>query len=163
MRTWFESLAPRERVMVTVCGIVVAIAVLWFLLWTPLDNRHEKLRADVGSWENGLAALQRVAELQGTAQQRTGGSPTTRSRTPVVIVDTTLRARGLSGALRGSQPTTSTGIRLEFENVAFDALVLWLGDLSNQHGMDVQAGTLQVAQREEPGRINATLTLERQP
>ena len=83
------------------------------------------------------------------------------NQTPVVIVDQTLRARGLDRALQRSQPTTSTGIRVELENVAFDDLVLWLGDLNAQYAMDVTTGTFSKPNRAEPGRINANLTLER--
>ena len=162
MRDWLDSLAPRERIMVLICAVVVALAVIWLLMWRPLDSRHDALRASVEDWETGLARLQRVAELRssgGASDQPLLGM----NQTPVVIVDTTLRARGLSGALRRSQPTTSTGIRVEFENVPFNSLVLWLGDLSSRYAMDVQAGSLSVPPRAEPGRNNATLTLERQP
>jgi type II secretory pathway component PulM len=161
MKDWLDTLAPRERIMVLVCAVVVAITLLWLLVWKPLDSRHDALRSSVSDWETGLAQLQRVAELRGS-DSSAGGSPNPGAdQTPVIIVDTTLRARGLSGALRRSQPTTSTGIRVEFENVAFNSLVLWLGDLSNRYGMDVQAGTLSVPAQADPGRINATLTLER--
>ena len=162
MKDWFETLAPRERIMVTVCAVVVVLAVFWFLVWTPLDNRHEAMRDNVDDWESGLVTLQRVAELRGSGVTRQPATPTGGNTTPVVVVDTTLRARNLLGALRRSQPTTSTGIRVEFEDVSFDALVLWLGDLSSRHAMHVQAGSLSVAARAEPGRVNATLTLERQ-
>lgn len=163
MRDWFDSLAPRERILVSVCAVVVVLAILWLGIWRPLDSRHDALRESVADWESGLDMLQRVAELSGTAPAPGAGrSPQITNQTPVVIVDTTLRARGLSNALRRSQPTTSTGIRVEFESVAFDALVLWLGDLSTRYGMNVQSGNLSVAPRAEPGRINATLTLERQ-
>ncbi len=161
MKEWLDSLAYRERVMVLVCAVVVIIALLWLLVWKPLDSRHDALRSSVADWETGLAQLQRVAELQGSGSTGAGSVPQGVDQTPVIIVDTTLRARGLSGALRRSQPTTSTGIRVEFENVAFNSLVLWLGDLSARYGMDVQAGSLSVPPQAEPGRINATLTLER--
>ena len=82
------------------------------------------------------------------------------NETPVVVVDQTLRARGLNGALKRRQPTPN-GIRVEFENIAFDDLVLWLGDLSTGYSMEVQAGSMSVANRAGPGRINASLTLER--
>ncbi len=161
MKDWLDTLAPRERIMVLICAVVVVLALIWLLVWRPLDSRHDALRASVEDWETGLARLQRVAELDGSA----GPTATPRlgaNQTPVVIVDTTLRARGLSTALRRSQPTTSKGIRVEYQNVAFNSLVLWLGDLSSRYGMDVQAGSLSVPPRAEPGRINATLTLERQ-
>jgi general secretion pathway protein M len=161
VKDWLDTLAPRERIMVLVCAVVVALAMIWLLVWRPLDSRHDALRASVEDWETGLSRLQRVAELDGSGSPA-GGPRLGTDQTPVVIVDTTLRARGLSGALRRSQPTTSTGIRVEFENVPFNSLVLWLGDLSSRYGMDVQAGSLSVPPRAEPGRINATLTLERQ-
>ena len=62
---------------------------------------------------------------------------------------------------RRSQPTASNGVRVEFEGIAFDDLVLWLGDLSGQHNMHVQAATLSAISQAGPGRINASLTLER--
>ncbi len=162
MKDWLDTLAPRERIMVLICAVVVAVALIWLVLWRPLDSRHDALRASVEDWETGLARLQRVAEFRGSAGSASAPQLGT-NQTPVVIVDTTLRARGLSSALRRSQPTTSTGIRVEFENVAFNSLVLWLGDLSSRYSMDVQAGSLSVPPRAEPGRVNATLTLERQP
>ncbi len=163
MRDWLDSLAPRERIMVLICAVVVVLALLWLLVWSPLDSRHDALRASVTDWETGLARLQRVAELRGDQGTAAGSPRLGGDQTPVVIVDTTLRARGLSSALRRSQPTTSTGIRVEFERVPFNSLVLWLGDLSSRYGMDVQSGSLSVPPRAEPGRVNATLTLERQP
>ncbi len=162
MKDWFDSLAPRERLLVSLCGAVVAAAVLYLAIWVPLDSRHDAMRASVADWEAGLDKLQRVQEVQGSTPAQPGAAPII-NQPPVVIVDTTLRSRGLSNALRRSQPTTSTGIRVEFESVAFDSLVLWLGDLSTRYGMTVQQGSLSVAPRAEPGRVNATLTIERQP
>ena len=80
-------------------------------------------------------------------------------QTPVVIVDQTLRARGLDRALRRSQPTTSNGIRVEFENVAFDDLVLWLDDLGSQYAMQVASGsTSDAVQLTYDGAGTLTLT-----
>ena len=64
---------------------------------------------------------------------------------------------------RRSQPTANNGIRVEFENVAFDELVIWLGDLGSQYDLHVQAGSMSVQTQAGPGRINASLTLERAP
>ena len=87
------------------------------------------------------------------------GAGASSAQSPVVVVDSTLRSHGL-GQPKRSQPTPN-GIRVEFENVAFDKLVVWLGDLSNQYGMEVQAGSVSPAVPASPGRVNATLTLER--
>ena len=160
MKDWFADLEPREQLFVGVGAIVVVLTILWGLIWTPLNNSHNELRASVDNWDRSLRELQPLKAVV----ESSGGISTTQvtdaQQTPVVVVDQTLRARGLNSALKRRQPTPN-GIRVEFENVAFDDLVLWLGDLSNRYAMNVQAGSLSVASRAGPGRINASLTLER--
>jgi general secretion pathway protein M len=160
MKDWFESLDRRERIFVSGGALVVLVALLYAFVWIPLDKSHANLRASVEAWDRSLAELRPLKGMQPAA----GGSavaPVNAQQTPVVIVDQTLRARGLDRSLKRSQPTTGTGIRVEFENVAFDDLVIWLGDLSAQYAMDVTSGSFSTANRAEVGRINATLTLER--
>ena len=161
MKDWFESLEVRERLFVMAGALVVIVAGFLALVWVPLDSGQETIAESVASWERSLAELR---PLRGLTQAGTRSQSSARGgvqQTPVVIVDQTLRARGLDRALKRSQPTTGNGIRVEFENVAFDDLVLWLGDLSAEYTMHVQSGSLSAASRAGPGRINATLTLER--
>ncbi len=161
MRAWFETLASREQLFVIIGATIVAIALLWGVVWVPLDKSHKTLAASVSTWERSLAELRPLRSLAQTDSTSPLSSIADSGQTPVVIVDRTLRARGMGGALKRSQPTTSTGIRVEFEGVVFDELILWLGDLSTQYAMEVQAGRLSAAARTGPGRINASLTLER--
>lgn len=161
MRAWFDTLAPRERLFVVLGATIVAIALLWGLIWVPLTKSHDTLVVSVSTWERSLAQLRPLKSLVQTGTTAPLARRADSGQTPVVIIDRTLRARGMAGALKRSQPTTSTGIRVEFEGVAFDELILWLGDLSMQYAMEVQAGSLSAAARSGPGRVNATLTLER--
>ena len=160
MKDWFESLDPRERLFVSGGASVVVIALFYAFIWLPRDKGQKTLAADIAAWERSLAELRPLKNIPaasaGTSQPRASDQ-----QTPVVIVDRSLRARGLDRSLKRSQPTTSNGIRVEFESVAFDDLVLWLGDLSTQYAMQVSAGSFSAANQTEPGRINATLTLER--
>lgn len=161
MKDWFLGLAQREQIFVGGGAVVVLIALFHTLVWVPLDSGQESLTQSVTLWQRSLADLKPLKGMQADA---TGGSPrnaNSGSQTPVVIVDQTLRARGLDRALQRSQPTTSNGIRVEFDNVAFDELVLWLGDLSSEYGMQVTSGSMSQSSQSGPGRINATFTLER--
>lgn len=160
MKDWFNSLETRERWFILGGGVAVTLALLYAFLWTPLDQGHRNLQASVAAWERSLAELRPLRGMQQPAGNTRSQGPASR-QTPVVIVDQTLRARGLDRALRRSQPTTSNGIRVEFENVAFDDLVLWLDDLGSQYAMEVASGSLSTSSQAAPGRINATLTLER--
>jgi type II secretory pathway component PulM len=140
MKDWFEELEPRERLFVSVGAIVVVIAVFWGLVWMPLDKGHRGAQERVAVWEQSLAELRPLASQPQPAAGAQGRPRPASTQSPVVIVDTTLRNRSL-GQPKRSQPTP--------------------GDLSNQYGMNVQAGSLSVAAQSGPGRINATLTIER--
>ena len=160
MRDWFEGLEDRERQFVLAGAAAVLVAVLWFGIWSPLDKRHEALQQDVDTWQSMLTELQALGPR--LAQNRNGARPTNQAQqSPLIVVERSLESRDLLRYRTRSQPVSSNGIRVEFENVAFDDLVLWLGDLSGRYGMHLQAGTFSGGNRTGTGRVNASLTLER--
>lgn len=161
MKNWFEGLESREQLFVALGAVIVVAALFYGLVWAPLDRNHESMASSVSDWQRSLAEL---APLKGLAQAGPASNRTTGNasqQAPIIIVDQTLRSRQLEQFRQRAQPTSSNGIRVEFENVAFDDLVLWLGDLSEQYSMHVQAGSLSKGSQSGAGRINATLTLER--
>lgn len=161
MKDWFAALQQREQVFVGTGALVVVIALVYAFVWLPLDTGQKSLAASVSSWERSLAELKTLQSMQLADAGTRPRAANNVQLTPVVIVDQTLRARGLDRALKRSQPTTSSGIRVEFENVAFDELVLWLGDLGTQYDMHVTQSSMSTNTEAAPGRINATFTLER--
>ena len=161
MMGWFESLEQRERLFVAGGTIVGVVLLLYALIWLPLDKHHEAQAESVATWERSLAELRPLKGMRLPAGAPAAAAAAGAGQAPVVIVDQTLRARGLDSSLQRSQPTSSSGIRVEFENVAFDDLVLWLGDLSGQYAMEVTSGSFSAGNVGTPGRVNATLTLER--
>ena len=161
MKDWFDSLEARERNFVSAGAIVVIVGLLYGLGWAPLDNKHDMLKADVDNWQRSLTDLRPMRTVNSSDGQNQPAAILGSQKTPIIIVDQTLTSRGLDRYLRRSQPTAGDGIRVEFENVAFDELVLWLGDLSEQYAMHVQAGSFSSGNQTSSGRVNATLTLER--
>jgi len=161
MRDWYESLEAREQVLVLVGAVFVVIGLIYFVLWEPLDKKHEQVAASVSNWERSLAELRPLRSIAASPGTGTPRFTNSSQQAPIIIVDQTLRSRSLEQFRRRSQPTANNGIRVEFENVAFDELVMWLGDLGTQHDLHVQAGSMSLQTQAGPGRINASLTLER--
>jgi general secretion pathway protein M len=161
MKDWFSSLETREQAFVAGGAVFVVIALVYALLWLPLDKNHRQMLDSVDNWQRSLAELGPLRSLVGSAQQSRPQGSANNTQAPIIIVDQTLRSRGLDQYRRRSQPTTANGVRVEFESVAFDDLVIWLGDLSDEFGMHVQAGSVSVVPQAGPGRVNASLTLER--
>lgn len=159
MRAWFDALEEREKIFVIAAAAIVVVAVYWFGIWQPLDGGQASAATRVDSWRISLAELR---PLKGQIQGSGSGQPLGAEQPLVVIVDNTLRQRGLRDSLQRSQPAPSgTSIRVEFESAPFDDLVLWLGDVNQQYGLLVQSGNFSAAAGENPGRVNASLTLER--
>lgn len=157
MRAWFESLEARERLFVVTASVFLVFAVLYLGVWMPLDRGQKNLSLSVNDWKTALAEL---GPLKGQLQNAGSPAQAGSNQSLVVIIDNTLREHNLYNALQRSQPTTGNGIRVEFENVAFDDLILWLGDLSTRYGLQVQSGSFS-SSRDSVGRVNSTLTLER--
>ena len=160
MKDWFDNLEVRERLFVGIGGVVAVVVIAWGLVWVPLDRGHDAARETVAMWEQAVVDIRRLRAAAAAAGDAQAAPVAGGDQTPIVIVDQTLSTRGLNNTLKRRQPTPN-GIRVEFEDVAFDDLVLWLGELSNRYALDVQAGNLSVSSRAERGRINASLTLER--
>lgn len=161
MKEWFANLATRERLIVAVGGAAALLILFWALVWLPLERGQEELRTSVSDWRQSLSELRVLAASMALDESEAVSVPVgDAGQSPVVVVDQTLRERNLNSAVKRRQPTPN-GIRIEFENVAFDELVVWLGELSAAHGLSVQAGSLSQGTRDEEGRINASLTLER--
>jgi general secretion pathway protein M len=161
MKAWFDSLDSRERLFVGTAAIIVAFAIIWFAIWAPLDRGQKSAAESVDMWKRSLAALR---PMRGQLQALGSGGPPVagQDQSLVVIVDTTLRQRGLMNSLQRSQPTPGgNGIRVEFENAAFDDLILWLGDLSRQYGLHVETSSFSISASDNQGRVNSSLTLER--
>ncbi len=160
MKSWFYSLQSREQMMVLAAAMFVVFALVYFAIWMPLDRGQSSLSSSVTTWQRSLAELKPLK----TAVRNAGSRNAVRAgagQSLVVIVDTTLRARNLDSVLQRSQPTGANGIRVEFKDAPFDDLIRWLGDLNHRYALQVQAGNFSVSTQNIPGRVNASLTLER--
>lgn len=161
MKDWYDNLEAREQVFVLVGALFIVFALVYFLLWAPLENSHRRMETSVQNWERSLAELRPLRAMVASGNVTPSAGASSSQQAPIIIVSQTLQSRGLEQYRRRSQPTTNNGIRVEFEDVAFDDLVLWLGDLSDNYALHVQAGSLSEGSAANDGRINASLTLER--
>ena len=154
MKDWFDSLQPRERVVLLAGGAVGALILAWSLAWSPLRTATLDLDAMVAEKHGVLADVRRM---------RAAGAPPVVPTAPgeslVLVVDRTHRAHGLGGALSRNQPDGEDGIRVTFQRAPFAQLVTWLGELRQSHGIVVISANLDGTQ--QPGLVNATLVLRR--
>ena len=160
MRDWFQNLAPREQVLISIGGALVIIFLIVMLGIQPVLSKASRGRELISEKQALLTELSQVAQRIGP--QSGGGQArnlASGGQSLVVVVDRTTRERGLAANLKRNQPDGDRSIRLRFENASFDTLMGWLDQLQNQYGLAITSANIDVAVG--TGRVNCNLTLER--
>ena len=138
LRKWHAGLAQREQRAV-IAGAGACIALLLMAAWLPVERRVAGLEKRVQGKQADLAWLQSVAP-QLTALRNSSVSAGGESL--VVIVDRVARETGIARSLSGSQPGDDGTLHVRLEQVPFDALVTWTGELVQRHGVRVVAANI---------------------
>ena len=138
LEAWFAGLAQREQRLVLAgagaCALLLVLAV-----WLPVERRVAGLEHRVQTKQADLAWLQSVgpqlAALRDSPAAASGESL-------VVLVDRVARDTGIARSLRGSQPGDDGTLSVRLEQVPFDALVNWAGELVQHHGVRVVSANI---------------------
>jgi len=156
LRAWHQSLQPRERILVATGAAVLSVALLYLAVFAPLakavaarEQRIERKQQDLAWLRNASGSLRQL-----TAMQPTGGGESL-----VVLIDRTARAANLAAALTGQTPNGDRGMRVRLENANFDSLTLWLGQLQQQYGIEVESAS--VDRTGKAGIVNGSIVLQR--
>lgn len=155
----FNSLQPRERVIVIAGAILVLVVAVYVLALAPLYSTVNAQAKRVTQKEGDLAWMRsvagEVAVLSANAPSRPGPS----SESMVVLIDRAARECGLGSSLTGQTPNGERGIRVRLEGAEFDKLMVCLGTLQQVHAVDVESA--QIDRTAKPGLVNASLVLTR--
>lgn len=158
VESWLVQLAPRERIMVLVCAIVVVIYGSWSLLIQPLFITSSELTERVEQKQSQLANYQELAARYKAMSAKTGGTVITNSDSIVLVIDKTTRKNKLAQFLKRNQPDGESGVRIRFEGAPFDTLVEWLGELNTNYGMTMVTANFDST---DTGRVNCSLVISR--
>ena len=158
MKDWWAGLQASEQRMLTMGGIALILIFSYAGVWQPLqknvanlENQGEQQRA-LKRWMNQAAA--EVKQLQGS-----GASTQVRDgRSLLSVVDQTAKRSGLGSGLKRLEPNGQTAVKVWLEQVKFDDMARWLNQLQTKNGLRVDSITID--RQDEPGRINARITLE---
>ena len=135
MADWFQQLAPRERMIVAVGGLLAVLIIGWRFVWAPLRARSAELEQQVSELTRLLVDVQRAAPLGGvnTPQRSAAGSTEL-----ITLVDQTARSLGLVSTFdRTSLEQDGNAMNVSFRNAPFDVLNSWLTLLELEHGVTV--------------------------
>ena len=154
----FNALQPRERVIIVVGSMLVVLIAVYTLGIAPLNKAVSERSARIAQKRADLAWMQSVAGPLSTLQ---GSQPSLNNQTEslVVVIANSAGQGNVATALTGQTPDGPNGVRVRFEGVSFDALVVWLSALQRDYGISVK--TAEINRTVQPGQVNASLALTR--
>jgi type II secretory pathway component PulM len=155
VKTWFENLKPRERLILGIGAGVAAIIVVWGVLWTPLRNYTLELRDEVADKRQLVVDLQRAESL--SPDSGSGRGPAEQSL--LILIENTARAEGLAGSFTRTRPDGPDAINVSFQDAPFDELEAWLITLESTHGVAVERASFNGSR--EQGLVTGQLFLRR--
>ncbi len=158
LKVRFMALQPRERIIVAAGAVLVLLTAIYTLGLAPLYKTINEREIRVIQKQQDLAWMQSVAARLSALN---GSQPNlaSSSESMVVLIANSATSGNVAGALTGQTPDGVNGVRIRFEGVAFDALVIWLGALQKDYGIHVKEADIN--RTPQPGQVNASLTLAR--
>ena len=149
MRNLWRQRSERERLWIARVAALLGLALL-AVLWLQSERSRERLALELPPLRASIAALERDAE----EVRRLRATPATApAATPLASLATN------AGGVPGAQITVldERRVRLAGDDVAFQALIEWLGNARATHGMRVESARLQSLPG--AGRVRAELVL----
>lgn len=149
----WNARAPRERQVIAIAGAALGVVLLATLAWLPLERTRARLAQQMPALRASIAALERDAR----EVKRLRAMP---ERKAVAASPLAALAAG-GGGLAGAQVVVldDRRVRVSGADVAYGALLEWLGDAQASHGLRVESAKLDALPA--PGRVRAELVLAR--
>ncbi len=160
-RTRFHALPERDKRVLAIGTVVVALLLAWAFVWYPLAQKREQLAARVGADRAALAGMrQEQAQVPGLTAHTSHTGADRQGKSLLALADASARGAGLGTALKRVEPSGARSVRVSFEAVNFDALAAWIESLARDYG--VQTSDFSADRVEGLGLVNARVTLEEQ-
>jgi general secretion pathway protein M len=153
LKAWYATLQPREQRVVAIGAVALGLIILVGGILLPLQSAVTRAAVRTETRRDDLAWM-RANEAE--IRARGADIPADTGEAPVVLVDRVGREAGLGTALRGTQPNSTGGVRVQLEGAPFDTLITWLDTLDRRYGLAIESIT--VDKTPSPGLVNASIS-----
>jgi len=157
LRMRYEQLAARERLMVIVAGVVIALALVYLLVWEPFAHARTRAEAALADSRDLAQQIELVGARAHSGQG--GGALASRDASLLSAVDLATKSGTLGKAPSRLQPDGDNQVRVWLDGVSFDALVRWMYELQTRYG--VRVDQVDIEGQSTAGTVNARLSLVR--
>jgi general secretion pathway protein M len=146
MTQWWENMAPRERLLIAIAGVLTVIVVGWQFVLVPTMSARAEAEARLDEADRTLAQIQEnyvLKRAQGAANA--SQAQTVSGNIEVFKAAVTGSAGDIGLAIARLQGNDTTTVRLVFENSDPRLVFLWLEDIQAKHSAQVTRFNMEQA------------------
>ncbi|MCK8046404.1 type II secretion system protein M [Shewanella sp. 1CM18E] len=147
LKAWWNGLVLREKQMVSACGVVLVIGILYWGVWTPIANAEAEAQRNLEGQQSTLNYVKQTANRIAGLKQ--SGSSNAFRGSLSAAVNQTAGAFGLE--ITRMQPQGNK-IQVWMDEVPFDTLLNYLNELVQNKGLSLES--LDLAESDTPGYVN---------
>ncbi|MEO0882947.1 MAG: type II secretion system protein M [Pseudomonadota bacterium] len=153
MTNWWETREPRERLLLSVAGVLTFLVLGYLLVIQPLSNARQQASQALASAQTDRAIVDRgISVLANTDVTSSGAAPDVDDFRTMVTRSAREAGLSLSRVQRGSDGT----IQLRFDDAEPPRLFAWLATIESQPGGEIVAASISARNDE---RIEAVIEL----
>ncbi len=149
----YQQLENRDRLALNGLGTFFGLLILYFVIWSPVNQYHEDSRA-ARDRELSLLQYMRKNEKQARASSK-GVGPNATGKSLLTLVSRAAQRNGIKPDRL--QPEGSEAVSIWFSRVAFDDLIGLLKQIELTDGIYVQQ--ISIDREDQPGTVKTRVVL----
>jgi len=150
IKSWYNGLNLRERNMVLILGIMMILLIIFIAVVLPLKNYLHELDERVSIAQQDLPEI--ASKVRALQARPSGRQATTESLNQ--LITTSSKRYGLKFS-RIEERKRDEEIQVRLDDVEFDQLLRWVGQLEQQQGLVID--TLRVSDTDAIGMVDASI------
>jgi general secretion pathway protein M len=152
MKEKWDSLQPRERIMVSIAGGVLCLFLLYQFLFAPIHHGLSSLRTTVVQDQELLTWMHMTANKIQQLQKNSAPQRPIMAGTLLSKIDDSIRKSTIAGNVSVLQQGNNNTVEAKFNKVSFDELTQWMINLRQEYGVDIQQVTVSKLTRRRYSR-----------
>jgi len=157
LNTWagfWDARTTREKALFTWGGAVLAVVIVWSVLWAPAQEGRARLRESIPGLQRQLSQMTAQAnEARSLSAAAQGVAPTGGALKDALTAS--LNDQGLAAT---QVQVIGNAVQIQLKNASFPAWTLWLDDARKQ--FKVQVSEAHVTALKQDGQVDLTASLQ---
>ncbi|MBF0152318.1 MAG: type II secretion system protein M [Magnetococcales bacterium] len=158
LQTRWSGIGDREKVLVMGGSLLLAFLLLFFLVWSPIQEQHRELRTMTENRANTIRWMEQASREVAHLKSLTGSRLSLEKGDSLLsLADRSVRKQGLGPVLKRVEPDGQDKVRLWFEQAPFQPLLVWMEALHDRYG--IETVNVSIEKGKNPGLVNTQLVL----